>query len=109
MQRGLAIFILLLVFCAKPEFLYPLDTVSGRLLMLTVVVYLTSSNLVLGSAAALAMLRALDRDNNIPAWQPVRDLMDIEVLLQPKNSWSLPTLRTTSVPVNDLYEDYTVF
>ena len=109
MQRGLAIFILLLVFCAKPEFLYPLDTVSGRLLMLTVIVYLSSSNLVLGLAAALAMLRVLDRESAIPTWRPVRDLMDIEALMQPKNSWSMPTLRTTSVPVNDIYEPYSVF
>jgi len=109
MRAFLIIFIVLLLFLWKPQLLYSFDSLSGRLLMLLVVVYLAKLNVLLGFVAALVMVRAMDKDPKAPFWEPSVDLMDLETLLRPKNSATFPTLRTGTVPVNDFYEPYTPF
>ena len=110
MRAFLIIFIVIAFFLWKPEHLYSFDTVSGRILMLLGVVYLASLNLLLGFTAALVMVRVMDQDKgDLLVWKPSTSLTDLENLLRPKDSAALPTLRTTNVPVNDVYEQFTVF
>ena len=110
MRAFLIIFTVIVFFMWKPEHLHSFDTVSGRILMLLGVVYLASLNLLLGFTAALAMVRIMDQDKGeLLVWRPSTSLTDLENLLRPKDSASFPTLRTTTVPVNDVYEQYNIF
>jgi len=99
----------LAVFLWKPELLYSFDSISGRIVMLLAVVYLLRINVILGFVAALVMLRVLDQDKSTFTWKPSNDLLQIENLLRPKDSAQIPALRTTTTPINDVYEQYTLF
>jgi hypothetical protein len=103
------VFMVLLFFCVQPHFLYGLDTLSGRILLLIGVVYLARHSTLLGFTAAVLMVRVLDQHPKPSIWYPTPNLLDLETLMRPKNSAALPILRTTDVPVNDIYEPYTFF
>jgi len=103
------IFIVLLFLCFRPDVLYTFDTMSGRLVMLIGVVYFAQKNALLGFIAAVAMARVLDSDPKPPVWRPSTDLIGLENIMRPRNSDIFPTLRTTQVPVNDVYEPFTFF
>lgn len=109
MRAFILIFIVLAIFLWKPELLYAFDTMSGRILMLLVVVYLLQYNVVLGFMSALVVIRVLDHEKDLLTWKPSTDLMYLETLLRPKDSAFFPTLRTTDVPLNDVYEPFTLY
>jgi hypothetical protein len=108
-RRFFIIFIVLFIFLVKPELLHAFDTLSGRILMLLVTVYLATLNVVLGFTAAVVMVRVLDSDPFKPMFMASPDLLHLESLIRPRDSAWLPTLRTTDVPINDGYEPYTYF
>jgi hypothetical protein len=103
------ILIVLAFICYRPEKLQALDTLSGRLLMLVGIIFLAQRSAILGIVAAIAMTRVLDRDPKPPLWRPSTDLVGLENILRPQNSAMFPTLRTSAVPINDVYEPFTFF
>jgi hypothetical protein len=104
------IFIILVVLGLRPQYLYSFDSVPGRIIMLSVVVYLAQANPLLGLLAAFVVARVLDRTPaSTTQWTKSPDLLHIEHLMRPKASFDSPTLRGTDVPVNDPFNDYTVF
>jgi len=109
LRRFLFILIVLIIFFVKPELLQSFDNLSGRILMLLLIVYLAKFNVLLGFVAALVMVRVLDKDPFKPIFMPSTDLMHLETLMRPRDSAWLPSLRTTTVPINDVYEPYTYF
>ena len=109
MRTFLIILMVLVIFLYKPELLRSFDTMSGRILMLLFIVYLARLNALLGFVAALVMIRVLNHDVATVLWTPLVDLMHLEGLMRPRDSSFLPTLRSTTVPVNDIYEPYTLY
>jgi hypothetical protein len=110
MQALILILIVLVFLIWKPELLHSFDNTSGRILMLLAVVFLIRLNVLLGFVAALVMIRVIDRDTRGPVlWKPSASMIDLEGLMRPKDSDLFPTLRTTTVPLNDIYEQYTVY
>ena len=109
MREFLVIFIVLVLFLWKPQYLRSFDTLSGRILMLLVVVFLARFNVLLGFLAALVMMRVMHRETNPLLWKPSMDLVDLEKLLRPRESISFPTFRTHGTPTNEIFEKYTVY
>ena len=109
MKTAAVILIVLVVLGLRPDYLYSFDTVPGRIVMLSVVVYLAQANPVLGLVAAVVTARVLDRSPPVSQWRPVADLLRIETLMRPKDSYKLPALRTTEVPINDPFNPYTIY
>jgi hypothetical protein len=109
MRVGIVLFIVLLFLAARPQLLDSFDTLTGRMLMLLGVVYLAGLNPLLGVTAAVVMTRVLDKSPKKDSWMPSADLLKVEELMKAKDSSSLPLLRSTMVPVNDVYEPYTIF
>jgi hypothetical protein len=104
------IFIILLGLALRPHYLYSFDNVPGRIILLSVVVYLAQANPLLGLVAVVVVARVLDRTPASTAhWNTSPDLLKIEHLMRPKSSFDSPTLRGTDVPVNDPFSEYTVF
>jgi hypothetical protein len=109
MKTAAVIFIVLVVLLLRPDYLYSFDTVPGRIVMLSAVVYLAQANPVLGLLAAVVTARVLDKAAPISQWRPGPDLLRIETLMRPKDSYKVPALRTTDVPLNDPYNPYTIY
>jgi hypothetical protein len=104
------IFIILIVLGLQPHYLYSFDNVPGRIILISVVVYLAQANPLLGLLAVFVVARVLDRTPaSTPQWNTSPDLLKIEHLMRPKSSFDSPTLRGTDVPVNDPFNQYTVF
>jgi|LakMenEpi03Aug12_release.lakeMendotaPanAssembly.Ray.scaffolds.fasta_scaffold1174146_2 hypothetical protein len=110
MRTATVILIVLILFCVWPQYLYSFDTVPGRIVLITIVVYLAQANPLLGLVAAIMTARVLDQKASpAAAWHPTADRMRIEMLMRPKASFHLPALRTTQVPVNDPFNQYTIY
>lgn len=109
MRTATVILIVLLLFCVWPQYLYSFDTIPGRIVLLTVVIYLAQANPLLGLVAAIMTARVLDQSAAPAEWRPAADRMRIEMLMRPKASFHLPALRTTQVPINDPFNQYTIY
>ena len=109
MKTAAVILILLFVFGFKPDLLHSFDTVPGRIVLISIVVYLAQVNPLLGLLAAVVTARVLDRGTTTAPWRPATDLLYIENMMRPKASYSLPALRTTDVPLNDPFNPYTIY
>jgi len=109
MKTAAVILIVLALFGFRPDLLHSFDTVPGRIVLLSVVVYLAQVNPLLGLLSAIVTARVLDRSTATPLWRPATDLLYIESMLRPKDSYSLPALRTTDVPLNDPFNPYTIY
>ena len=109
MKTAAVILIALIFFGFRPDLLASFDSLPGRIILLSVVVYLAQVNPFLGLVSAVVTARVLDRTTTVARWRPAADLLYIENMMRPRASFGLPTLRTTDVPLNDPFNPYTIY
>jgi hypothetical protein len=102
--------LLLLFVCAYPASLDVFTNMPGKILLLSITLYLVQTSPVLGVAAALMVTRVFQTEEPSPYVQlEGNDRHHLETLLRSGNSFFMPSLRSRDVPPADYFEEYTSF
>jgi hypothetical protein len=102
--------LLLLFLCVYPDLLKVFTNMPGKILLLSIVIYLVQTSPVLGVAAALMLTRVFQTEEPTPYVElEGNDRHHLEVLLRSGNSFFMPSLRSREVPPADYIDEYTSF
>jgi hypothetical protein len=102
--------LLLLFLCVYPDLLKVFTNMPGKILLLSITIYLVQTSPVLGVAAALMLTRVFQTEEPTPYVElEGHDRHHLEVLLRSGNSFFMPSLRSREVPPTDYIDEYTSF
>lgn len=102
--------LLLLFVCAYPNILKVFTNMPGKILLLSITLYLVQTSPVLGVAAALMVTRVFQTEEPTPYVQMEGiDRQQLESMLRGGSSFYMPSLRSRDVPPADYLDEYTPF